>query len=177
MRCRCCDRGRSEAISLKLTADNIVQGCEESIVFTAVAVWARCEAACRVSGSSGSADGNSPNAGSHSSAGMNGSSDGSADGGTGGAHPDPDPALDQLLPLVRFALMTDEELAALAVHPLRYSSTVLSDLLTEAQLCHQVEESRQQPSCAAECAQVCRLVLPYTNIHTSPQCQMLTPAI
>jgi hypothetical protein len=49
----------------------------------------------------------------------------------------------RLLPLVRFPLMSDAELAALSEHPLRHRSAVLGDLLAEAQRCHAADEARQ----------------------------------
>lgn len=116
------------------------------MVFTVVAAWARCHA--KLSGLTSKpgadcgADSDSPLAGDGSC--IRASIESSADGSSGDlADTLPDPALDQLLPLVRFPLMSDEELAALADHPLRHKSVVLSDLLTEAHLCHAAEEARQ----------------------------------
>lgn len=56
----------------------------------------------------------------------------------------PDPALDQLLPLVRFPLMSGRHLAALERHPLARVSAMLRELLEEARKCHAAEEALQR---------------------------------
>lgn len=133
-------------------------------MFTAVAAWARCHAKLNTLSSKPGTDGpaaasasaaddsnpaadGSPRAGDGDGAGT-ASIDGGSACGSSGDMSDlrdtlPDPALDQLLPLVRFPLMSDDELAALAAHPLRHKSVVLADLLAEAQLCHAADEARQ----------------------------------
>jgi hypothetical protein len=63
-------------------------------------------------------------------------------------------APNRLLPLVRFPLMSDEELAALSGHPLRHKSAVLSTLVAEARACHAADEARQLHSGANSVQQV-----------------------
>ncbi len=104
------------------------------------------------------------------------SSDGGGGGGRGFALGDarPGPAVDQLLPLVRFPLMEAQELAGLEAHPLTQNSAVLGELLEEARKVHAAEAAQQQrhtPRAAAPGSQVGMAVCYFQ--HSGGFCQFL----